>query len=79
MNTQHMIKCTKGGWRFAKCALCGSRYNAGRSIGHCASSRYQGALMNDWWAKHTGQESPEVVHVDCDVELCLKLKKEEAH
>ena len=79
MNTQRMMKYTKGGWRFVGYALCRSRYNAGRSIGHCASSRWQSALMNDWWAKHTGQKSPEVVHVDCNVELCPKLKEEEQH
>lgn len=74
MDTGHMMTYTKGGWRFVGCALCGKRYNAGRSIGHCTSSRYQRALMNDWWAKHTGQESPEVIHVSESVALCQCLK-----
>ena len=76
MNVQHMKKYTKNGWRFVECRLCGQRYNSGRSIGHCSSSRYQNALMNDWWARHTGQESPEVLHVSCDVVLCPELKKD---
>ncbi len=79
MNIQHMKKYTRGGWRFAACVLCGQRYNAGRSIGHCASNRYQNALMNDWWAKHTGQESPEVVQVACQVELCPDHRKVKDH
>lgn len=74
MNTEHRIIYTKGGWRFVKCALCGSRYNAGRSIGHCSSTRYQNALMNDWWARHTKQESPEVVHVAESVIICPAIE-----
>ncbi len=77
MDTRYMKKFTKAGWRFVKCALCGQRFNVGRSIGRCESSPYQQALMYDWWAKHTGQESTQVIHVDCNVELCPKLKEDE--
>ena len=75
MNEQHRKDYVRGGYRFVECALCGQRFNAGRG-GNGAGLRWCRALMNDWWAKHTGQESPEVVHVDCNVELCPALKKE---
>lgn len=77
MNTEHMIKYKRAGYLFVECALCGQRYNAGRG-GNGAGSRWCDALRNDWWARHTGQESPEVVKVAGEVEVCkmLPLKKE---
>lgn len=71
MDTRHMKTYTKGGYRFVECALCGKRFNSG-SGGNGAGIRWCNALRNDWWAKHTGQESPEVIHVAEDVELCQK-------
>lgn len=71
MDAKHMNTYTRGGWLFAKCALCGRRYNAGRG-GNGAGIRWCKALRNDWWAKHTGQESQEVVCVSEDVALCPK-------
>ena len=32
--------------------------------------------LYDWWAKRTGQESPEVIEVAVDVKLCLEIGKE---
>lgn len=64
----------RAGYRFVECALCGKRYNAGRG-GNGAGTRYCEALKNDWWAKHIGQESKEVIHVqDNQVTQCEKLK-----
>lgn len=71
MDAKHMNTYTRGGWLFVKCALCGRRYNAGRG-GNGAGIRWCKALRNDWWAKHTGQESQEVVCVSEDVALCPK-------
>lgn len=72
MNTVYMKTYTKGGYRFVECALCGQRFNAGRG-GNGAGIRWCNALMNDWWAKHTGQESPEVVQCADEVKLCPML------
>ena len=69
MDTKHMNTYTRGGQLFVECALCGRRYNAGRG-GNGAGIRCCNALRNDWWAKHTGQDSQEVVHVAEDVAPC---------
>lgn len=71
MDAKHMNTYTRGGWLFVECALCGRCYNAGRG-GNGAGIRWCKALRNDWWAKHTGQESQEVVCVSEDVALCPK-------
>jgi len=71
MNTRRMKTYTKGGWLFVECAICGKRFNAGRD-GNGTGIRWYNALRNDWWAKHTGQESPEVGHVAEEVGLCQK-------
>lgn len=71
MDAKHMNTYTRGGWLFVECTLCGRRYNAGRG-GNGAGIRWCKALRNDWWAKHTGQESQEVVCVSEDVALCPK-------
>lgn len=74
MDERNRIDYERGGHRFVECSLCGKRFNAGRG-GNTAGIRYTAALKNDWWARHTGQESPEVVHVcDRDVSLCEKLE-----
>lgn len=72
MNTVYMKTYTKGGYRFVECALCGQRFNAGRG-GNGAGIRWCNALMNDWWTKHTGQESPEVVQCADEIKLCPML------
>lgn len=69
MDTKHMNTYTRGGQLFVECALCGRRYNVGRG-GNGAGIRWCNALQNDWWAKHTGQDSQEVIHVAEDVALC---------
>lgn len=76
MDERHRRNYVKGGYQFVECALCGQRFNAGRG-GNGPGLRWCWALRNDWWAKHTGQEGPEVVHVGCNVELCPELKKTE--
>lgn len=64
----------RAGYRFVECTLCGKRYNAGRA-GNTAGARYCQALKNDWWAKHIGQESKEVIHIpDNEVTLCEEMK-----
>lgn len=78
MNEQHRINCSRAGYYFVECDICGLRFNAGRG-GNGAGIRWCNALRNDWWAKHTGQESPEVLHVDCEVKLCMKLKEADRH
>lgn len=74
MKQEHRKDYVRGGFMFVECALCGRRYNAGRG-GNGAGVRWCNALKNDWWAKHTGQESPEVVHCADSVELCPILPK----
>lgn len=78
MNERHRINYTKGGWRFVECALCGKRFNAGRPS-NGPGIRWCNARRDDWWAQHTGQESPEVIHISREVELCPELKKEVQH
>lgn len=76
LDTSNRTDYKRGGYFFVECLCCGERFNAGRG-GNGAGVRYCAALKNDWWAKHTGQQSPEVVHV-CDdaVKLCCKLELE---
>ena len=75
VNVQHRKDYVKGGCQFVECALCGQRYNVGRG-GNGAGLRWCRALKNDWWAKHTGQESPEVIEAAVDVKLCPEIGKE---
>lgn len=74
MNQEYRKDYKRGGWNFVECALCGQRFNAGRG-GNGAGIRWCNALKNDWWAKHTGQESSEVVQCADSVELCPMLPK----
>ena len=76
MDTTHRSDYKRSGYLFVECLRCGERFNAGRG-GNSSGIRYCMALKNDWWARHTGQPSPEVVHVcDDDVKLCSKLELE---
>lgn len=72
MNTEHMKRYNRGGYIFVECKLCGQRFNAGRG-GNVPGIRWCNALCNDWWARHTGQESPEVVKVAERIEPCAEL------
>lgn len=77
LDTSNRADYKRCGYLFVECLCCGERFNAGRG-GNGAGVRYCAALKNDWWARHTGQKSPEVVHVcDDDVKLCSKLNPEE--
>ena len=73
MNTENRLDYQRGGYRFVECTLCGQRFNSCRGA-NGAGVRWCNALKNDWWARHTGQESPEVVHVSGeDVGICPKI------
>ena len=69
MQKKHRKDYQIAGYRFVECELCGKRYNAGRAV-NGAGIRYCAALKNDWWARHTGEESKEVIHVQEQVSLC---------
>jgi len=75
VNEKYRKDYIKGRCEFVECTLCGQRFNAGRVGTEGMGPVWNHSLKNEWWAKHTGQESHEVFHVLNDVELCPMLKE----
>lgn len=75
MNNKNRKDYARGGWQYVECALCGEKHRIYARSG-AAAQRYVRAVKNDWWAKHTGQNSQENISAG-KVPVCRKLRRQQ--